>query len=132
MSIYSKDLTECAAQVVEQSDMHASDKKIIASRLRGLQSVYAQCRAAGFIDDEGKVRKVLGTLLLTADGCVLGDWARPFVLHQNGSIELGTTRTTTASWTNTATGRKANLRYGSLACYSTRESALAAKEPARE
>lgn len=41
-------------------------------RFADVQKLLDQCRAAGFIDGEGNVRKVLGTLPLTADGCVAG------------------------------------------------------------
>lgn len=46
--------------------------KETADALRDTASILAQCRAAGFIDADGNVRKVLGTLPFTADGCVVG------------------------------------------------------------
>lgn len=80
------------------------------------------------IDDKGVERKVLGTLPLTADGCVIGDWATTFVRHLNEEIHQGTTRTVTYSWTTTTPGRKENLPYAADMCHSTRESASAAQE----
>lgn len=53
----------------------ASANKTIAelhAQVAALKATVDQCRAAGFIDDAGNVRKVLGTLPLTADGCVVG------------------------------------------------------------
>ena len=53
----------------------ASANKTIAESLASiiaLREIVDQCRAAGFIDDAGNVRKVLGTLPLTADGMVAG------------------------------------------------------------
>jgi len=47
--------------------------------VRLLQQQASECRAAGFIDDAGNVRKVLGTLPLTVDGAVVG----------NGSVVWG-------------------------------------------
>lgn len=52
----------------------------LRSDLRTAADLLDQCRAAGFIGEDGKVRKVLGTLPLTADGCVVGLGA---VLHQH-------------------------------------------------
>ena len=43
-----------------------------------LKATVDKCRAAGFIDDAGNVRKVLGVLPLTGDGCVVGSGAELF------------------------------------------------------
>lgn len=79
------------------------------------------------ITDDGTVRKVLGTLPVTADGRVLGDWASVFVHQLNGDIGAGCTRTTTYSWTATTPGRAVNQPYAANTCYSTREAAEAAR-----
>ena len=53
----------------------AGANKTVAESLASviaLRAIVDQCRAAGFIDDAGNVRKVLGTLPLTADGMVAG------------------------------------------------------------
>lgn len=39
--------------------------------VRHLQQQVNDCRERGFIDDAGNVRKVLGILALTKDGCVV-------------------------------------------------------------
>ena len=44
-----------------------------------LTEFLAELLAAGFIDEKGQVRKVLGRLPLTADGCVVGEDA---VIHK--------------------------------------------------
>lgn len=72
--------------------------------------------------------KLLGTFPMTADGCVIGDWATPFVLHLSGDVHQGTTRTITYSWTDTTPGRRENRPYDGSLCFSTREAAEAAKE----
>jgi len=41
--------------------------------IRLLQQQVNECRERGLIDDAGNVRKVLGTLPITADGVVVGD-----------------------------------------------------------
>jgi len=41
--------------------------------IRLLQQQVNECRERGIIDDAGNVRKVLGTLPITADGVVVGD-----------------------------------------------------------
>jgi hypothetical protein len=44
----------------------------LAARVKELEATLAACKEAGFIDEKGEVRKVLGTLPVTADGCVAG------------------------------------------------------------
>ena len=74
------------------------------------------------------VRRVLGTLPITKDGCVLGDWSHPHVHILSGEVVGGTTRTTTFAWTPTTPGRKENKAYEASMCYSTPEAAKAAME----
>lgn len=38
------------------------------ARIASLESTIAACKAAGFVTESGEVRKVLGTLPITADG----------------------------------------------------------------
>ena len=42
------------------------------AQLTAANATIAACKEAGFIDAEGRVRKVLGTLPLTADNCIAG------------------------------------------------------------
>ena len=89
--IYSTKVTEIAAECIAESSMHESDKAVLSSRLRGLQRVYDQCRAAGFIDDNGAVRKVLGHLPITGDACFIGLDATVYMSDgetANGDIEV--------------------------------------------
>jgi hypothetical protein len=44
-----------------------------ATELRRLRALESEAIAAGFIGEDGEVRKVLGTLPLTADGCIVGN-----------------------------------------------------------
>lgn len=44
----------------------------------------AACKEAGFIDAEGRVRKVLGTLPVTEDGCVIGHRATVWGFFDDG------------------------------------------------
>lgn len=54
--------------------------------IRLLQQQANECRERGFIDEAGNVRKVLGTLPLTADGCVIGEGARVIVREPSGAV----------------------------------------------
>lgn len=54
--------------------------------IRHLQQQVNDCRERGFIDDAGNVRKVLGTLALTADGCVVGRGAAFYFTNSAGHI----------------------------------------------
>lgn len=45
---------------------------IETAELTRLRKIEADAKAAGLLDDKGEVRKVLGTLPLTADGYVIG------------------------------------------------------------
>ena len=58
------DLTEHADKITDQNYRDEGlDVRTAARLLR-------ECHAAGFITDSGGVRRVLGTLPLTADGCI--------------------------------------------------------------
>ena len=52
--------------------------------IRLLQQQANECRAAGFLDDAGNVRRVLGKLILTEDGCVIPHNSVP-VWHIDGT-----------------------------------------------
>ena len=112
--IYSSKVTEIAAECIAESSMHESDKAVLSSRLRGLQRVYDQCRAAGFIDDNGAVRKVLGELPITGDGCVIGtnavlwSWWQPQFTDDEGFAQCSVTNGVVSS---------------PGGCYSTKEAA---------
>lgn len=49
---------------------HIRDRAI--AELTRLRKLEAECKAAGFVKPEGEVRKVLGRLWTTEDGCILG------------------------------------------------------------
>ena len=48
------------------------ERDTLAAKVRELEATIAACKEAGFVDENGNVRKVLGTLPVTADGCVVG------------------------------------------------------------
>jgi len=78
--------------------------------------VEVDARRAGLLNEHGEVRKVLGTLPLTADGCVLGFGAAVFYPL---AIGVGTAQ------------HGPYFPWGPLAeCYSTREAAEAARKEA--
>lgn len=69
------------------------------------------------IDDKGVVRKVLGTLPVTADGCVAGMWAELWGIDQcNCAVE-----STSCTW-------RPGHHYRLVECYSTRAAAEAARK----
>lgn len=74
------------------------------------------------IDDAGVVRKVMGTLPMTADGCVVGDAAH---LWTNNAGEVNALRADAIGATEF--GEDGDF-YEAAECYSTREAAEAAKE----
>lgn len=51
---------QALADRIEDREMNHEDYDHAADALRAMSALIAQCRAAGFIDDDGKVRKVLG------------------------------------------------------------------------
>ena len=118
----------------------ASASKTIAelqAHVAALKATVDQCRAAGFIDDAGNVRKVLGTLPLTADGCVAtinGTYYTPPDGDPDGICGM-------AAWAegNAPVGRRLGFRvsylgadrtWNSNECYSTREMAESARKAA--
>jgi NTP pyrophosphatase (non-canonical NTP hydrolase) len=50
------------------------DKRLMEAekQLAAANATVEKCKAAGFIDEQGNVRKVLGTLPITADNCIVG------------------------------------------------------------
>ena len=82
--------------------------------------------------DTGEEVRVLGTLPMTKDGCVIGDWALPYVHLLDDTIKRGTSRTFTYAWTTTTPGRKENKAYAADMCYSSHTAAEAALAERRE
>ena len=126
----------------------ASANKTIAESLASiiaLREIVDQCRAAGFINDAGNVRKVLGALPVTEDGCVVGAcaevwpknderlsggdvaWHMPGPLsvfaHEGGRVVAMDEQTASV-------GGLENLGVPVSECYSTREMAEAARKAA--
>lgn len=106
------------------------------ARIAELESTLAACEAAGFIDQGGKVRRVLGTLPAFADGTLFGglsdddyDTVRVYAVHPaNGDVfECYPTPywSSLDDWRVDCAGedRCVPLSW----CYSTRESAEAAR-----
>lgn len=62
-----------------------------ASRISSLSKVVEAARAANLLDERGEVRRVLGVLPLTADGCVVGHMASVLFTLPNGEILCAST-----------------------------------------
>ena len=62
------------------------DKRIndLQTQLTAALATVEKCKAAGFIDERGEVRKVLGTLPVTEDGCVIGHRATVWGFFDDG------------------------------------------------
>lgn len=87
--LWNADVQAVAAKKIASLAAHkenAMSKVNIVKRLRDLYSevgvppvvleaadLIDQCRAQGFLDEQGQVRKVLGTLPITVEGDVIGD-----------------------------------------------------------
>lgn len=93
---YRKTLAECVAQAL---------------------SAAATAPAGNVIDDKGVVRRVLGTLPVTADGCVIGQHADVWFTDDDGVIRNAEVTPPVAD-----SGESSYFLYGHD-CYSTRESA---------
>ena len=109
---------QTAAAIVADA-MNACDETAMeAAIVRALQA--ARTPPAGhIIDDAGEVRKVLGTLPVTADGCVIGTNATVFGLwtpqYSDGETSVTCSKTS-------------GVVCAPHACWSTRKAAEAAKE----
>ncbi len=127
-SIYGFAPVDSGSQLSGAVKSICDERDELRAQLAAANATVAQCKAAGFIDEQGNVRKVLGVLPQTKDGCFMGDSSTPWVLLLDGTVERGTTRTTTFAWTTTTPGRKENKAYAADMCYSTRTAAEAARE----
>ena len=58
--------------VLDDEADHSTGERDRAVLMRLAAWTIRQCRAAGFVTPEGEVRKVLGRLWTTEDGCILG------------------------------------------------------------
>ena len=91
-----------------------------ADAIRAMAKLIDEAHAAGFITDEGKVRKVLGTLPITADGCVIGHGALIHGYWDDGE----------PGWTSRSSVRVDMEDWNKPECggfYSTRDAAEAAR-----
>lgn len=147
-----KSVSELAnsAERSSTADFGVPDQTGLVSDLRTLCDIASQCRAAGFIDENGNwidkpahhgwrsvppdgyvlfpdgvARKVLGKIPMTADGCVYGVNPPPvfFVTPSSSIDEL---------LIEPSDGTSDDATVDPWMCYSTREAALAAKEAAHE
>lgn len=91
-----------------------------------LRQQLEECRAAGFVDEKGQVRKVLGMLPITKDGCIYGHHSR---------YDKPLYGITTAGKVVEAAVRAIPIGDSSFRpeeCYSTREAALKTQPPGQE
>ena len=61
-------IEELLSALENLTSFNDGDDEITGQAARILRAAHA----AGFVTDQGEVRKVLGTLAVTADGCILG------------------------------------------------------------
>lgn|GEM_PF-2603664 len=104
----------------EGLDLAAGETESVLSELTRLREIESNAKAAGFIGADGKVRKVLGTLPVTKDGCIVGDGSRVFFFTYSrfGGEEI------TLEWDVSGAGDN----IPTVEFYSTREAAEAARE----
>ncbi|MFN7302536.1 MAG: hypothetical protein ACK5U7_13775 [Bacteroidota bacterium] len=95
------------------ADMAEMSMKLEAELAR-LRKIEADAKAAGLIGPDGKIRRVLGTLPVTADGCIVGQG-----IHAQYHI---------GSVTGVPYLRMEGSRTDHSVWYSTREAAEAARE----
>lgn len=110
---------------VEPIPLFASDAN------KQLTEIITACRDAGFVDKNGKVRKVLGTLVLTADGCVVGEKAIVYWHEDPYEASCETLNTNLAFFEDhamDATGEPCGNWERIEVCYSTEEAARQAAE----
>ncbi len=97
----------------------------LQAELSAANATIAACKAAGFIDELGEVRKVLGTLPLTADGCVIG--LGEFPMWCIGTVTRGGDDVQEVKEWEWEYDGYTTQAYPSVPCYSTREAAAATK-----
>ncbi len=67
--------------------------EVLAIReIERLRKIEADAKAANLIGPDGNVRKVLGTLPVTADGCVVGECSPELWWYQNDNITHDATK----------------------------------------
>lgn len=89
--------------------------KELDDRIQQLESTIAACKAAGFVTESGEVRRVLGQLMLTAEGHIVADGGRVYFVGSDGE--------TVVEWDASGTGDHIPVEV----CYSSRAAAEAAK-----
>lgn len=106
-----------------------------ADTLEAWAATISQCRAAGFLDENGAVRKVLGTLPVTADGCIVV-WGAVIYCPHGGKITVhgGNGYCTCSScWSDGCQGDSGDGTHHKFEkCYSTREAATAASSARKD
>jgi len=97
-----------------------------ADTLEAWAATISQCRAAGFLDENGAVRKVLGTLPVTADGCIVGGGVNVWCCYYGGppaAFHVAKIMTAGTPWEGPMDVSN---------CYSTREAATAASSARKD
>ena len=97
--------------------VNGDDVDLVAPKSEVVATLRAKAPPGHIIDDAGEVRRVLGTLPLTKDGCVVGVESQVWFSAYGGTEILSSI---------IHDSRKGWLQ--SPVCYSTREAAEAAKE----
>ena len=100
----------------------------LAERFRQASPIASAAREAGMVDEQGKFRKILGTLPVTADGCAMGSLATVYCDCGGGFIGECDTGAAVA-WLKSANGEESIVPCDE--CYSTESAARSAAEAAK-
>ena len=63
---------------------YADDRAIVQAL-----AVRKACHDAGLLDEHGNLRRIIGTLPVTADGVIFGLWCNCYATHEGDLLECG-------------------------------------------
>ncbi len=121
---------ESLADRLESGSVSTKDLSDAADGLRAFAQFMDRCEAAGFVNKKGDVRKVLGTLVMTADGCIVGQKAVVYWNEDPYEESIETLNTNLAFFEDhamDATGEPCGNWERIELCYSSRTAAEAAR-----
>jgi hypothetical protein len=80
-----RNLSNCGSGVIDEA---CEMIDALEAKVRELEATLAACKEAGFIDENGNVRKVLGTLPVTKDGVIAMPGTEVFHPNQDRHFHL--------------------------------------------
>lgn len=101
-----------------------------ADHIEKLEATIAACKEAGFVDENGNVRKVLGTLPVLASGEIVVSFEEcVFAVSEHGIVECDVAlgKRPTAGWVKPHPTQNVWIEYDIGKCYSTPEAAEKAR-----